>query len=262
MDQATYQQILEENIKLHKIEARHYEALHPEEFNWFEQGQLRQDLEQLRQHLTGERVVLDLGCGTGSLTLKLLDLGFDIQGVDLSEAMLEVLRSRIPAPLASKVKLFAANVDDFLNRCQERYDLIVISSVLHHLPEYVRSLEKALGLLKPGGWIYITHEPTRKVFSPDRFLRKILWQVDNVAYGIFMLGRRPRVGARSYKMSDYQLYHGFDEEAVAACCLGAGFKIVKFVRYASAMRLGISCWIYSRWLGSEGQFSLMAQKNS
>ena len=39
-------------------------------------------------------LVLDLGCGTGSMTLALADLGYDMTGIDYSPEMLDVARAR------------------------------------------------------------------------------------------------------------------------------------------------------------------------
>ena len=39
-------------------------------------------------------LVLDLGCGTGSMTLALADLGYDMTGVDYSPEMLDIARER------------------------------------------------------------------------------------------------------------------------------------------------------------------------
>ena len=39
-------------------------------------------------------LVLDLGCGTGTFTLLLRDLGYDMIGADISESMLEVAREK------------------------------------------------------------------------------------------------------------------------------------------------------------------------
>lgn len=44
----------------------------------------------LKQHGITEGTVLDLGCGTGSMTEALDDLGYEMIGVDLSEEMLEI----------------------------------------------------------------------------------------------------------------------------------------------------------------------------
>ena len=39
-------------------------------------------------------LVLDLGCGTGSMTLALADLGYDMTGIDYSPEMLDIARDR------------------------------------------------------------------------------------------------------------------------------------------------------------------------
>ena len=39
-------------------------------------------------------LVLDLGCGTGSMTLALADIGYDMTGVDYSTEMLDIARER------------------------------------------------------------------------------------------------------------------------------------------------------------------------
>ncbi len=256
-----YQEILDENIKLHLIEAPHYEKLHPEEFNWFEQGRILRNLKFIERNSPHNSFALDIGCGTGNLSLKLLDMGFKVWGVDISQEMLEVLKKKVPQRFQDKISLFCKNIDYFLDRCQEQFGLIVVSSVLHHLPDYLKTLKKAIGLLQPGGYLYIIHEPTKIALGPDRFLRKILWQVDNIVYSILNFGKGVEVRKRNYRISDYQLYHGFDEEAVVAACRNAGLGIVEFTRYASAMRLGISCWVDSLLLKSKSQFLLIARKN-
>lgn len=256
-----YQKILDENIKLHAIEAPCYEKLHPEEFNWFEQRRIWRDLKFIKERLPGGATALDIGCGTGNISLKLIKAGFRVYGVDISEEMLAVLKTKIPAGFKDKIKLFCENIDCFLDECQEQFNLVGANSVLHHLPDYLKTLKKAIGLLQPGGYLYIVHEPTRIALGPDRFLRKILWQVDNIVYSILNFGKGVEVKDRNYRISDYQLYHGFDEEAVVEACRNAGLDIVEFTSYSSAMRLGISCWGDSHLLKSKSQFLLIARKN-
>ena len=257
-----YQKILDENIKLHSLEAKFYEKLHPEGFNWFEQARIEGELEFIADRMNASAIALDVGCGTGNILLKLLPKGFCVWGVDISSQMLDVLKESLPPHSRDKVKLFCRNIDDFIADCPRRFDLITISSTLHHLPEYIETLNKLLGLLNDGGYIYITHEPTSNAFAPDRFLRKVLWQADNIFYAVLNINRIPEVEGRNWRMADYQLYHGFDEEKVIQACRLAGLEITRLTRYSSAMRLGISCWIDTRLLHSVCQFSMIAKKRA
>ena len=49
---------------------------------------------QLEEHGIHDGIVVDLGCGTGELTLMLTQAGYDMIGVDQSEEMLAVLREK------------------------------------------------------------------------------------------------------------------------------------------------------------------------
>lgn len=48
----------------------------------------------LKKHGIKEGLVLDLGCGTGSLTELLAGEGYDMIGVDVSEDMLEIAQEK------------------------------------------------------------------------------------------------------------------------------------------------------------------------
>ena len=50
--------------------------------------------DQLEQNGIHDGIVVDLGCGTGELTLMLTQAGYDMIGVDQSEEMLAVLREK------------------------------------------------------------------------------------------------------------------------------------------------------------------------
>ncbi len=61
---------------------------------------------------------LDLACGTGRLAKIFLDEGYDIEGLDISEKMLEIAKSR-----AKNLKVYQSNMIDF--NLGKKYDLIV-----------------------------------------------------------------------------------------------------------------------------------------
>ena len=48
----------------------------------------------LREYGVNEGLVLELGCGTGSMTQRLAASGYDMIGVDLSDDMLEIAQEK------------------------------------------------------------------------------------------------------------------------------------------------------------------------
>lgn len=55
------------------------------------------------------RLAIDLGCGEGTDTLELLARGWLVVAVDTEPAGLELLRARIPAPAAGRVRILRAS---------------------------------------------------------------------------------------------------------------------------------------------------------
>jgi SAM-dependent methyltransferase len=53
-------------------------------------------LEALRQSGTDHGLVIDLGCGSGLLAKELSAGGYDVLGIDVSGAMLDIARKRVP----------------------------------------------------------------------------------------------------------------------------------------------------------------------
>lgn len=69
--------------------------------------------------------VLELGVGTGRVALPLANAGFPVTGLDLSPAMLRVLRRKLEAfPPRAPVRLFRANMTRF--RLGRKFRLIII----------------------------------------------------------------------------------------------------------------------------------------
>lgn len=104
--------------------------------------------------------VLDVGCGAGNYTLKLLQKlpGLDVTLIDLSEPMLERAAERITAAGARSVERLRGDVRE-LELGEARFDVILAAAVLHHLrtDEEWRSVFTALHRsLKPGGSLWIS----------------------------------------------------------------------------------------------------------
>ena len=73
--------ILNENIRVHALEARYYEQLHTEIFNGYEQRMLYHKLNLINRLTENKqkRRAIDLGCGTGNLLFKLHRQGFEVR---------------------------------------------------------------------------------------------------------------------------------------------------------------------------------------
>ena len=75
------------------------------------------------------RTVLDVGCGTGALARRLTGLGYDVTGVDPSEGMLGVMRSRAPEVRAVHGSGTELPFDP------DSFDVVVSVAAFHHIAE-------------------------------------------------------------------------------------------------------------------------------
>ncbi|MBC7268609.1 MAG: class I SAM-dependent methyltransferase [Streptomyces sp.] len=104
--------------------------------------------ERLRSWLPGRGCdLLDLGCGTGSLSRLAAEQGHRVTGVDLSPAMVE----RARAKLAGRDAAFLVGDAAAPPVGEQRYDVVLVRHVLWTLPDPARALRHWWGLLRPGG---------------------------------------------------------------------------------------------------------------
>ncbi|MFE0516639.1 class I SAM-dependent methyltransferase [Streptomyces sp. NPDC058964] len=91
--------------------------------------------------------VLDLGCGTGSLSLLAAERGHRVTGVDLSPPMVELARAK----LAGRNAVFLVGDAAAPPVGERRYDVVLVRHVLWTLPDPGRALRHWRGLLRPEG---------------------------------------------------------------------------------------------------------------
>ena len=106
------------------------------------------------------RRVLDIGCGAGNNTLKLLQYAgpFDCDLIDLSSAMLEKAQDRISSLNSVKINTIQGDFRK-INLPDQGYDVILAAAVLHHLrndQDWEKAFNKLYNLTAPGGSIWIT----------------------------------------------------------------------------------------------------------
>ena len=105
------------------------------------------------------RRLLDVGCGAGNYTLKLLGAipGLDVTLVDLSQPMLDRAHERVSAAGAGAIRVLQQDVRD-AELGRDTFDVIVAAAVLHHLrtdEEWEAVFAKLFDALSPGGSLWI-----------------------------------------------------------------------------------------------------------
>ena len=101
-------------------------------------------------------VVVDLGCGTGSVSLPLAQRGAQVTAVDLSPSMLDLLTSKASDAGIDGITTLAAPLEE-LDLPEGSVDLIVSNYALHHLHDRDKEalVVSALRWLRPGGRMVI-----------------------------------------------------------------------------------------------------------
>ncbi|MFQ5889710.1 MAG: corrinoid protein-associated methyltransferase CpaM [Gemmatimonadota bacterium] len=105
--------------------------------------------------------VLDVGCGTGALTLPIALRGATVKGIDVNPEMLEIARRRVSAAgLADCVELAEVGVAELDEEQGGSYDAVASGLCFSELSEDELSyaLRQAARILKPGGLLLVADE--------------------------------------------------------------------------------------------------------
>jgi ubiquinone/menaquinone biosynthesis C-methylase UbiE len=98
--------------------------------------------------------VLDFGCGTGLVTLRLRPWVRSVVGVDSSPGMLAVLERKIRDRKITGVEMISCDIEKG-ERPSGRFHMIVSSMTLHHVSEPAQLFTTFHDLLLPGGVVGI-----------------------------------------------------------------------------------------------------------
>jgi ubiquinone/menaquinone biosynthesis C-methylase UbiE len=155
--------------------------------------------------------ILDVGTGTGRISVPLLRLGADVIGVDLSLNMMAKLREKYPAS-----RLAQADASRLPCRSQQ-FDAVLTMHVMHLVAPWRAALREYHRVLKPGG-VYIDSTQWHDQTSPLRRIRD-QWHTLIEAQGAQW--RRP--GAQNP-----------DEISAELNTMGAQLEEVEVLRYYSS----------------------------
>lgn len=107
--------------------------------------------EAIRQYvpLHPQMAVMDFGAGTGLVCTQIAELVKNIAAVDISEAMLEKLRTK--PELQGKVACFKQNI--MQHPLDQQFDLIISAMAMHHIADTDKLVQCLAAHLKPGAMI-------------------------------------------------------------------------------------------------------------
>ncbi len=108
----------------------------------------------VKTHIQG-KTILDAGCGTGHLTLELLQEGFSVTAMDYSPELVDftkgVLKQAGFFPSVYQLDLRNAKV-----LAEDNYDTVICLDVLEHIDDDMIALRNLKTALKPGGVLIIS----------------------------------------------------------------------------------------------------------
>jgi 2-polyprenyl-3-methyl-5-hydroxy-6-metoxy-1,4-benzoquinol methylase len=91
--------------------------------------------------------LLDIGCGTGELIYVANKLGYQAEGLEYSQSLVEYVRAKYHATVHCG--------DVGMVNLPNKYDIITMSHVLEHVIDPLATLQDVSKLLNPGGILYL-----------------------------------------------------------------------------------------------------------
>lgn len=135
-------------------------------------GKIDKAYDRLTAHIKPGQRILDVGCGTGALTIGAAKKGAMVKGIDINPQMLEIAWKRVKeAGVKENVELCEMGVAELDTEAAESYDVVMSGLCFSELSEEELdyTLKEMMRILKPGGFLLIADEvvprnPLKRVF--------------------------------------------------------------------------------------------------
>lgn len=119
--------------------------------------QTRERIDWILQQTQGRKAILDIGCSQGIVSILCAQQGANVTGIEIQEENVEFANQLLDtqySSLKSKVRFIH---QDFMEYDEEtKYDAVVITEVLEHLPDAERFLTHVTQFLNEEGVVVIT----------------------------------------------------------------------------------------------------------
>ena len=209
VDEGLRERIHEENIAVHRFEAKYYELLHPEVFGKSEQKRISSTLVLVDSLISGnQKRALDFGAGTGNLTGKLLRMGYTVTAIDISAEMCAILEKKYRTYAEAKQLIVINSSIENMSFERDEFDLITCYSVLHHLPDYADVIQRLAEFLKKGGVLYLDHEASPFYWKDEstniaNLVKQIYFHSNPALNTLYFQITRVKLPSIDYALADY-----------------------------------------------------------
>jgi len=120
--------------------------------------------------------VLDFGCGTGALTQLMSPTVKSIVAIDPSSEMIKLLDKKALNNVSSISDYLSKELVENFPELENKFDLIVASSVCGFLPDYEATLSLLKPLIKEGGvfvqWDWLSNDDTSDVGLSEKRVKQ------------------------------------------------------------------------------------------
>ena len=136
-----------------------------------------------------DKDVLEIGCGNGYGGYLLNQLGpKSYIGLDVMEEQIEIARRDFP-----QYKFIIQDATDLSQFADASKDVVIIFGVLHHIPEWPKTLDEITRVLKPNGQLFLEEPRGVDIKFFDLFFR---WGHPDTDFGL-------------KAMEEYLISHGY-----------------------------------------------------
>lgn len=97
----------------------------------------------------GNGRLLDIGCGEGSISMKLKEMGYAVVGIDFSQVGVDLARQK-------GIDARQVDVDGGLPFSDAEYDAVWMGDILEHVFDPIQLLAESRRVINDGGSVYLT----------------------------------------------------------------------------------------------------------
>jgi ubiquinone/menaquinone biosynthesis C-methylase UbiE len=228
-----YNEVIKANIALHSKMADDYSTCEPH-FRPENINKVEAKLQQLFTE-TNAKNLLDLGCGTGFIINIAKKYVQHIDGVDVTQAMMD----KVDKSGSAVINLHNHDTGSFA-ATPGFYDVVTGYSFLHHLYDVRPTLQTAFTALKDGGKLYCDLDPNYYYWEGINKLERngtydplVSREIEMVTYKDEDIEKNFGVSKDTFNNAEFgkNINGGFKEEELVAQIKGVGFSEVTVFYY-------------------------------